>query len=92
MLFFGDCECCYFHPIRLSTWIKAHGFVANKEFVPAIATFRLLDDRPLLRDNPELVASLGEAYFFNGDYSSAMLALQRVSATICLLSTYCLNV
>jgi hypothetical protein len=62
----------------LSTWVKAHGFVASKEFASAITTFRLLDDRPLLRDNPELVASLGEALFLNGDYGSAQTTLQRV--------------
>ena len=63
---------------RLSLWVKGQSQMANYEFNSAVGTFRLLDDRPRLRDNADVVSSLGEAYFMNGDYSSAMATLQRV--------------
>jgi len=62
----------------LNLWIKGHGHLAVKEFSPAASTLSGLDIRPLLYNNVELLASIGEAQFMNGEYSLAMTTLKRV--------------
>lgn len=64
--------------VRLNLWIKGHGHLAVKEFSPAASTLSGLDIRPLLYNNVELLASIGEAQFMNGEYSLAMTTLKRV--------------
>ncbi|XP_013384483.1 anaphase-promoting complex subunit 7 [Lingula anatina] len=65
----GGCE-------WLSHWIKGHAFIANKEYSHAVSTFKGLDAK-VLRNSTELLCSLGEAHFLNGDYAQAQLALER---------------
>lgn len=64
----------------LCTWIKGQGLAATREFVPATQTLRALDVKPMLRDNEDLLLSIGEACFQNGDYVEAQATLQRAHA------------
>ena len=65
----------------------------SREFGSAVTVLKSLDTKPLLRDNSDLLASLGEAHFYNGDLTSARTTLQRVTVVqyyVCAISVVCL--
>ncbi|KAF3427113.1 hypothetical protein E2986_09095 [Frieseomelitta varia] len=61
----------------LNTWIKAHAHIHNREYTPAISTLRSLDNVTLLRDNFNLLTTMGECYYYAGDDKNALLCLRR---------------
>ncbi|XP_064613302.1 anaphase-promoting complex subunit 7-like [Liolophura sinensis] len=61
----------------LSLWIKGHSFLAAQDFPLAITSFKSLDAKPYMKDNVNLLCSLGEAHFKQGDYPNALLVFQR---------------
>ncbi|KAJ9580300.1 hypothetical protein L9F63_004040, partial [Diploptera punctata] len=61
----------------LSSWIKAHSHLHNREYSQAVTTFRQLDDRGTLRDNLNLLVAMGESYYYSGDRKNALIVLQR---------------
>jgi len=62
----------------LSSWIKGHVHLHSREFSNAAATFRQLDSWGYLRDNVNVLVSLGESYNSMGDHLNAIATLQRV--------------
>ncbi|ELT97952.1 hypothetical protein CAPTEDRAFT_184536 [Capitella teleta] len=64
----------------LFSWVRGQSLVASKEYVAATQAFKMLDNKPLLRDNIEVLVSSAEAQFLNGDSQAAMTALNRVHA------------
>ncbi|XP_014664245.1 PREDICTED: anaphase-promoting complex subunit 7-like [Priapulus caudatus] len=61
----------------LLSWIRAHAHLASKEFTQAATAFSQLDSKTHLRDNVDVLCSLGEAYYMNGNYKSALTTLER---------------
>lgn len=61
----------------LNTWIKAHAHIHNREYNHAITTLRSLDNANLLRDNFNLLVTMGECYYYAGDDKNALLYLHR---------------
>jgi len=64
--------------------IKAQGLMSTREFGAAVTALKSLDTKPLLRDNSDLLAILGEAHFYNGDLTLARTTLQRVAVVYCM--------
>ena len=60
--------------------IKAHSLIGSGDFGSAVTALKSLDTKPLLRDNSDLLAMLGEAHFCHGDLTAARTTLQRVTA------------
>ena len=61
----------------LNTWIKAHAHIHNREYTHAVSTLRSLDNVNLLRDNFNLLTTMGECYYYAGDDKNALLCLRR---------------
>ncbi|XP_076548945.1 anaphase-promoting complex subunit 7 isoform X2 [Osmia lignaria lignaria] len=61
----------------LNTWIKAHAHVHNREYTHAVSILRSLDNVNLLRDNFNLLTTMGECYYYAGDDKNALLCLGR---------------
>ncbi|GAB6028709.1 Anaphase promoting complex subunit 7, variant 2 [Chamberlinius hualienensis] len=61
----------------LSTWIKAHSSLYSRDHPQAINLFNILDTKPGLRGNAEILSSLGEAHYLNGDYKLSLIVLRR---------------
>ncbi|XP_066583882.1 anaphase-promoting complex subunit 7 [Prorops nasuta] len=61
----------------LNTWIKAHAHIHNREYNHAVTTLRSLDNVNLLRDNFNLLTTMGECYYYAGDDKNALLCLRR---------------
>lgn len=61
-----------------SQWSQAQSQFASKDFSGASQAFRLLEERTLLRNEPNLLVHLGRSQYFEGDMTSAGLTLQRV--------------
>ncbi|XP_003392861.1 anaphase-promoting complex subunit 7 [Bombus terrestris] len=61
----------------LNTWIKAHAHIHNREYTHAVTTLRSLDNVSLLRDNFNLLTTMGECYYYAGDDKNALLCLRR---------------
>ncbi|XP_043275656.1 anaphase-promoting complex subunit 7 [Venturia canescens] len=61
----------------LNTWIKAHAHIHNREYNHAITTLRSLDNANFLRDNFNLLVTMGECYYYAGDDKNALLCLHR---------------
>ncbi|KAG7188915.1 hypothetical protein KM043_008516 [Ampulex compressa] len=61
----------------LNTWIKAHAHIHSREYTHAIATLRSLDNVSLLRDNFNLLTTMGECYYYAGDDKNALSCLKR---------------
>lgn len=61
----------------LNTWIKGHAHIHNREYSHAITAFRSLDTVNLLRDNFNLLTTMGESYYYAGDEKNASLCLRR---------------
>ncbi|KAK2170518.1 hypothetical protein LSH36_2g01059 [Paralvinella palmiformis] len=62
----------------LMSWLKAQSFCATRDYTSAIQYLKMLDNKPLLRDNTYVLCSLGEAQQLNGDSTQAIETLQRV--------------
>lgn len=58
----------------LNSWIKAHAHIHNREYAHAVSTLRSL---LLLRDNFNLLTTMGECYYYAGDDKNALLCLRR---------------
>lgn len=61
----------------LNSWIKAHAQMHSRDYTQAITTFRHLDERAGLRDNVNLLVTMGECYYYYGDFKNALIVLQR---------------
>lgn len=61
----------------LNAWIKAHAHVHNREYNHAVTTLRSLDNINCLRDNYNLLVTMGECYYYAGDYKNALMCLRR---------------
>ncbi|KAK0162770.1 hypothetical protein PV327_006519 [Microctonus hyperodae] len=64
----------------LNTWIKAHAHVHNREYNHAVSTLRSLDNVNFLRDNFNLLVTMGECYYYSGDEKNALACLKRARA------------
>ncbi|CAL1287882.1 unnamed protein product [Larinioides sclopetarius] len=69
----------------LSLWIKGHSHLHAKELSLAISAFKQIDIKTHLRDNTDVLVSLGEAYYYNGDFQNAMAVLERAHCLDSLL-------
>lgn len=69
----------------LSLWIKAHAHLYGREIQQAITSFKQLDLKTHLRDNVDVLVSLGEAYYCNGDTQNALSTLERAHCSDPLL-------
>ncbi|KAJ8681890.1 hypothetical protein QAD02_017682 [Eretmocerus hayati] len=61
----------------LNAWIKAHAHINCKEYSQAVTTLRSLDNVNCLRDNHNLLVTMGECYYLSGDYKNSLLCLRR---------------
>ncbi|XP_011497425.1 PREDICTED: anaphase-promoting complex subunit 7 [Ceratosolen solmsi marchali] len=61
----------------LNAWIKAHAHINNREYNHAVTTLRSLDNVNCLRDNYNLLVTMGECYYYSGDYKNALICLRR---------------
>lgn len=61
----------------LNAWIKAHSQINNREYGNAVTTLRALDNSNCLRDNFNLLVTMGECYYYSGDYKNALMCLRR---------------
>lgn len=64
----------------LSKWIKAHCFLHSPDVNQAISLFGSLLTTSPLRNNADLLQSLGEALYYNGEYKKAIVALRKAHA------------
>ncbi|CAG5075583.1 Similar to ANAPC7: Anaphase-promoting complex subunit 7 (Homo sapiens) [Cotesia congregata] len=64
----------------LNTWIKAHAHMHNREYSHAVSTFKILDNVNYLRDNFNLLLTMGECYYCAGDDKNALVCLRRARA------------
>ncbi|XP_049516555.1 anaphase-promoting complex subunit 7-like isoform X3 [Dermacentor silvarum] len=62
----------------LGQWIKANAYLHSREYSSSVTNFKQLEARPQLAENVEILASLGEAYYHMGDYTSATTTMERV--------------
>lgn len=61
----------------LNTWIKAHAHIHNRDYTHAVSTLRSLDNGILLRNNFNLLTTIGECYYYAGDDEIALSYLRR---------------
>lgn len=61
----------------LSKWIKAQCFLHSPDVNQAIPLFRSLLSTSDFRNNADLLQSLGEALYYNGEYKEAIIALRK---------------
>ena len=61
----------------LNTWIKAHAHIHNREYTHAVSTLRSLDNVNLLRDNFNLLTTMGECYYYAGDDKKCSVMLTK---------------
>lgn len=64
----------------LNTWIKSHAHIHNREYNHAVTTLRSLDNVNFLRDNFNLLITMGECYYYSGDDKNALGCLRRARA------------
>ena len=63
----------------LGMWSQAYAAFANRDYTVAINTLKQLEDtKPLLRNNVQLLVTLGQAQHYSGNFVAAMQTLQRV--------------
>lgn len=70
-------DSCFFL-FRLSLWIKGQAQLSQRDYMSSIATLSSLDNQSYLRDNTQLLNSLAEAKFCDGQYTQALALFQRV--------------
>lgn len=61
----------------LNAWIKAHAHINSREYNHAVTTLRSLDNVNCLIDNHNLLVTMGECYYYAGDYKNALMCLGR---------------
>ncbi|GIY90907.1 anaphase-promoting complex subunit 7 [Caerostris darwini] len=61
----------------LTMWMRANYHFIAKEFPLAIAALKHIDKKSILRDNTDVLVTLGEAYYYNGDFQHALSVLER---------------
>ena len=66
------------HMEWFNQWIQAFTAFGNKEYVAAMNKLKLLEERPILRNNIHLLITIGLCQHYNGNYSAALSTLQRV--------------
>ena len=59
-------------------WIQAYTAFANKEYIVAMNKFKQLEEKPCLRNNINLLITIGLCQHYNGNYSAALSTLLRV--------------
>lgn len=64
----------------LSLWIKGQAQLSQRDYMSSIATLSSLDNQSYLRDNTQLLNSLAEAKFCDGQYTQALALFQRIHA------------
>jgi len=63
----------------VNQWTQAYSSFVNRDYATAIASFKQLEDtKPLLRNNIELLVTLGQAQHYNGNFPAAAQTLHRV--------------
>jgi len=62
----------------LNTWIKGHAHMATKDYNNAVTTFRTLEAKHNIKDNPIVIGCLGEGSFHSGHYTQALTQFRRV--------------
>jgi tetratricopeptide (TPR) repeat protein len=58
-------------------WIQAYSQYSQKDYAKAIAGFKQLESNPVLRNEKELLVSMGKAEYYNGDFDKAINSLAR---------------
>lgn len=64
------------------SWIKAHDQINSREYGHAISTLKQIDKQSCIKNNHNLLITLGETYYYAGDAKNALATLQRVSVTV----------
>ena len=59
-----------------SLWTNAYTAYSSKDFAAAIALFRQLEERPMLRNNQSLLVVIGQCQHYIGDHFQALNTLQ----------------
>lgn len=62
------------------SWIKAHDQINSREYNSAITTLKQMDKQSSIKNNHNLLITLGETYYNAGDTKNALATLQRVSS------------
>lgn len=63
----------------LMQWVKGQCYLQAREYLNASAVFCQLRDSSVLRDDVTNLVSQGTTFFLAGDFTSALVPLQRVS-------------
>ena len=62
----------------MSLWIKGQAQLSQRDYTSAVSTLSSLDNQSYLRDNTQLLNSLAESKFCDGQYTQALALFQRV--------------
>lgn len=62
----------------LHVWIKGQASLYTTDSSDAVASFRRLLAKPFLRDNSDVLSSLAEAHYYNGDYKKCLTLFRKV--------------
>lgn len=65
----------------LTIWIRAQSLLHSIQVPQAICLFRQLYETTQFKDNVEIMLSLGEAHYYNGDYKKAIQLFRRAFAS-----------
>jgi anaphase-promoting complex subunit 7 len=65
----------------LNSWIRAQSYMNSAQISTAITLLRQLYENSQFKDNVEIMISLGEALYYNGDYKKAIPLFRRAYAT-----------
>lgn len=60
------------------SWIKAHDQINSMDYTHAIKTLKQMDKQSCIKNNHNLLVTLGETYYNAGDTKNAVAVLQRV--------------
>lgn len=67
----------------IAAWIEAIGRARNSDWNAAARALRALDKpNAPLRGCPSVLVTLGEVYYYSGEYKQAVAAFQRVTVSI----------
>jgi len=65
----------------LNNWIRAQSFMNSIQVSNAITLLRQLYENSQFKDNVEIMISLGQALYYNGDYKKAIPIFKRAYTT-----------
>ena len=65
----------------LNTWIRAHSLLHSIQVSNSISLLRQLYESPQFKDNTGMMLSLGEAYYYCGDYKKAIPLFRKALAS-----------